>query len=210
MMKKGILILAALTQLMISCNYDEKVEVVCLGAREKTVLLSMSAAIDTISLVTNVPYEMYVVAGGEWLELAAEGLIPSYRKEMPFTVSDNSGYPRMAKVLLRASGRTDTVYVRQDGPLVDRVSVLDKTCTMGAAGGSFSTEVECLRYPDGVMVEVSLPKAVSSAVCAGGRLDVEVAPNLSRDSRVFTVKVYYMDDWNVQAYDTVTISQSGK
>lgn len=201
----SILVLASFAA---SCNYDEMVDVVALGAEEKEMFIPARPGIDTISLVTNVPYEVQVVQGASWLKLGGTGRVPSARKEIPFVFDANYGYRRMAKVTLSAATRTDTVFVKQEGPLEDRVYLSEKTFDVPSEGGRYSTEVECVRYPDGLQVE-STSRYVQ-AVYSKGRLDVSVAPSRSKDILSYTVTVYYIDGWGDRVCDQAVFTQKAK
>lgn len=188
-----------------SCNRDEMVDVVSLGAREKVLVEPQTPGADTLKLLTNVPYEARILDGGDWLMLGGEGMMPSWRKEIPFRFEANHGYRRMALLTLTASTRVDSVFIMQEGPLEDRVYISRKTFDVPATGGEFSTEVECFRHPDSLAVSVS--STAVQAKCIAGRLDVTVKPTRSRDPRSFTVTVYYLDGWGEKASDTATFNQ---
>ena len=206
-MRRFILYLLPLFVLM-SCNKGDFLEIVRLGAVEKEMTVSSGAVEDTIKLVTNMPYKVQVVEGNEWLNLAATGEMPSSRLEIPFRCQENISWRRMAKVTLSANERTDTVYIRQEGPLRDRLYLNDSEFDVPAEGGTYTTAVECFRYPDGVMVEVSSPMLTASV--SGGILTVRVAPTKSRDPKTYTASVYYIDGWGEHASAVVTFNQKPK
>ena len=190
------------------CNEGDFLEIVRLGAVEKEMIVPAGAVEDTIILVTNMPYQVQVVEGNEWLKLAATGAMPSSRLEIPFSCQENISWKRMAKVTLSANERTDTIYIKQDGPLKDRLWLDDSEFDVPAEGGTYTTAVECFRYPDGVMVEVSSPMLTASV--SGGILTVNVAPTKSRDPKTYTASVYYIDGWGEHASAVVTFNQKQK
>lgn len=114
----------------------------------------------------------------------------------------------MAKVTLSASDRVDTVYVKQEGPLTDRISLKDKSFNVPSEGGTYTTEVECFRYPDGMLVDLSNPAWEASI--QGNILTVKAAPATSRDPKVYTVTVYYLDGWGERAEAVATFNQSAR
>ena len=114
----------------------------------------------------------------------------------------------MAKVILSANERTDTVYIKQEGPLKDRLWLNDSEFDVPAEGGTYTTAIECFRYPDGVMVDVSSP--LLTATVSGGILTVSVAQTKSRDPKTYTASVYYIDGWGEHASAVVTFNQKPK
>lgn len=194
--------------LFAGCNQAELVDIVRLGAKEKEMTLAPSTVEDTIRLVTNMPYSVRVVSGEDWIKLAGYGLMPPSRTEIPFRCEANMGWRRMAKVALSAGSRADTVYIRQEGPLQDRISLKDKSYNIPAAGGTYKTEVECFRYPDRLLVDCSNKSWEASL--ESGVLTVIASPATSRDPKTHTVTVYYMDDWNEQAAAVATFNQAAR
>ena len=112
---------------ILGCNKAELVEIVDLGATEKEIFVQSRTTDGAISLVTNLPYEVEVAEGGDFLTLAGSGLMPISRTEIPFHCDSNPGFRRTAKVTLSSLSRTDTVYVRQEGALSERVSLFNSS-----------------------------------------------------------------------------------
>ena len=206
-MRRFILYLVPLV-LLSGCNQGEFVDIIRLGALEKEITLSSGVSADTIKLITNVPYEVRVVSGADWLTLAGTGMVPSSRVEIPFRCKENIGWRRMAIVTLTASSRTDTVYVKQEGALKERIALKESLFDVPAEGGTYTTEVECYRYPDGILTEVSSRNL--SASVANAVLTVTVAPTLARDPRSYTASVYYLDGWGEHAAATATFNQAAR
>ena len=203
-MRRCILILSSLL-LLWSCNRAELIDITSLGAREKVMTIPSGAVEDTIKIITNVPYEASVFSGEDWIQLAGSGIMPSSRKEIPFSCKANMSWKRMAKVTLAASGRVDTVFVRQEGALPDRISLKDKSFHVPAKGGTYSTEVECFRYPDGILLDVS-NKAWQASI-EGNTLTVVASPATSRDPKTHTVSAYYIDGWGERSEAILTFTQ---
>ena len=189
-----------------ACNQGELIDVVELGAVEKELFAPSGTSEGVIPLLTNVPFEACVVDGGDYLLLRGSGLMPRSRTEIPWHLDANQSFKRTAKVTLSAGTRVDTVFIRQEGALADRVAVEIKSFEVPASGGRYSTAVECFRYPDRLFLDISSSEAVQ-AVYQNGNLDISVAPSPSRDPKTYTVIVYYLDGWGQRAFDTVVIHQ---
>lgn len=192
--------------LFCACNRGELIDVIELGAVEKEIIAPAGTSEGVITLLTNVPFEACVVDGGDYLLLRGSGLMPRSRTEIPWHLDANQSFKRTAKVTLSAGTRVDTVFIRQEGALADRVAVETKSFEVPASGGRYSTAVECFRYPDRLSLDISSSDAVQ-AVYLDGNLDITVAPSRSRDPKTYTVMVYYLDGWGERAFDTVTIHQ---
>ena len=114
----------------------------------------------------------------------------------------------MAKVTLTALTRTDTVYIKQQGPLQDRIILNHNTFEVPSEGGTYTTEVECYRCPDALQVQVSSDMLTASV--ADGILTVSVLPAKSRDPKSYKAVVYYIDGWGERASVTATFNQKAK
>lgn len=189
-----------------SCNKAEFVEVVHLGAVEKEFFLPSSTVEDTLTLITNTHYHVEIVEGEDWLALAGSGFIPLSRKEIPFRCEANRNFRRTAKVTLSAATRVDTVYIRQEGALEDKVTLIEDTFDVPAQGGTYTTEVICYRYPDNVLLDISAPNLIT-AKYSDKQLSITVGPATERDPKTYTVTAYYIDGWGERVTATATLNQ---
>ena len=192
--------------MLFSCNKAELVDIVHLGAVEKEIKVPSTTVIDTIALISDVHYEVAIIEGGDWLTLGATGLFPLSRKEIPFRCEANYGFRRTGKVTLSAASRVDTVYIRQEGALVDEVVLLEDTFEVPATGGTYTAEVVCHRYPDALNVDISSPNLIE-AEYKDGFLTVTVGPATAKDPRSYTVTLYYMDGWGERVTAVATFNQ---
>lgn len=192
-----------------ACNKGEMIDVVELGAVEKEIFIPAGAGSGSIEVISNVPYRVEIVSGGDWLTLGGTGMFPSSRTDIPFRYISNQSFKRTAKVTLSAETRVDTVFFRQEGALADRVSLERKTFSVPAAGGTYTTPVECFRYPDGLLTETSSPSMVEVQY-EDGILSMTVAPATARDPKEYTVTVYYLDGWGERASASATLYQEAR
>lgn len=165
-----------------------------------------TTVIDTIRLVSDVHYEVNVVEGSDWLSLGATGLFPLTRKEIPFRCESNYGFRRTGKVTLSAASRVDTVYIRQEGALVDEVELWDNIFDVSSEGGTFSTEVICHRNREELKIDISAPNLIE-AEYKDRFLTFTVGPATSRDVKSYTVTIYYIDGWGEKVTAVATINQ---
>lgn len=200
-----ILLICALS----ACNRAELVDIVELGATEKEIFLPTGAEDGSIGLLTNVPYRAEVLSGKDWLKLGGTGLMPATRTEIPFSCEANQSFRRTARVTLSAGNRIDTVFIRQNGALADRISLEKKTFEVPASGGTYSTAVECFRYPEGLLMDISAPTVIQ-AEYQDGILRFTVAPAVARDPKTYTIDVYYLDGWGQRASAIATINQEAR
>ena len=194
---------------VVSCNYDEMVDVVAFGVRNKDITVPATASQGRINIISNVNYNVEMIDQADWCTLSAVGYISSQCKEISFSCQADMGYSRTARARFWHGERVDTVYIRQEGALKDRVSVYDKTFEVAAVGGDFCTAVECFRCPESLKVEVS-DDDMLQAYYADGYLYVTVAPSKSKVTQTYTVEVYYIDGWGKRAADIVTFIQKPK
>lgn len=192
--------------LICSCNRAELIDIVHLGAWEKEMKVPSTTVIDTIRLVSDVHYEVNVIEGQDWLTLGATGLFPLSRKEIPFRCESNYGFRRTGKVTLSAANRVDTVYIKQEGALVDQVALWDKTFEVPVDGGTFTTEVICHRNREALHIDISAPNLIE-AEYKDRFLTVTVGPATSRDPKSYTVTLYYIDGWGEKVTTVATFKQ---
>ena len=191
------------------CNKAEFIEVVHLGAVEKEFFLPSSTIEDTITLVSNTHYMVEITEGEDWLTLAGSGFIPLSRKEIPFRCEANHNFRRTAKVTLSAATRVDTVYIRQEGALEDKITLIEDVFEVPAKGGTYTTEVICYRYPDNVLLDISAPNLIS-AEYSDKRLTITVGPATERDPKTYTVTAYYLDGWGERVTAVATLNQKAR
>lgn len=189
-----------------SCNRAELVDIVHLGAVEKEIKVPSTTVTDTIALISDVHYEVAIIEGEDWLTLGATGMFPLSRKEIPFRCEANYGFRRTGKVTLSAASRVDTVYIRQEGALVDEVVLLEDNFEVTAAGGTYTAEVVCHRYPDALNLDISAPNLIE-AEYKDGFLTVTVGPATAKDPKSYTVTLYYMDGWGERVTAVATFNQ---
>lgn len=187
----------------------EYAEVISLGARVEIPVNKVLKSIDctkesgdtSFTVLANCDYTMTVVQGSEWLSV----------KELDDTVAVsytfNRGERRMAKIVLDAPGRTDTVCVRQEGSFENFVSLLQPAIAVAKEGGEYSVTVESSELSDFLQVE-SLDENISDVTLVDKVLTFTVAPNTMIDKRKMTIEVYYLDGWEERVSATLTITQN--
>jgi len=207
-MKKLILISVATLLAISACQKTELIEIVKLGAVEKTLYLPLEPGADTIDVLTFANYSVETYSGGEWLTMRNDGLQPSTRNKLPFRFAANNGYCRMAKVVLSQAERRDTVYLKQEGPLKESVSLSEHALNVPAEGGTFEIKSEIYLPSNDLHIFVSSEKAITSVVFEQGFLKVKFAPSTHKDSRIYTVRLYYINGWEEEVSDAVVFTQA--
>ena len=205
-MRRFRLTIALLLPLFAGCNKAELVDIIKLGWTEKIISISERTSDGAAQLIANRPFNVKVEEGSEWIHLPVEGLMPSTRKEIPFRCEANQSFKRIGKIILSAGTRVDTLFIRQEGALQDRISLANKTFSVSKYGGSFRTEVECFRYTDNLNVETSVPSMVSAYI-VDGWLNIKVAEAVARDPKEYTVTVFYLNGWGERTEAVLTLQQ---
>ena len=113
----------------------------------------------------------------------------------------------MAKIVLEAPGRTDTVCVRQSGVYESFVRLMKETVTAVKEGGEYSVVIESSGISESLRVE-ALDENLSDVVIEDKVLSFTVAPNTMIDKRKMTIEVYYLDGWEERISSTLTITQN--
>lgn len=195
------------TVLITACNKDEMIEVVRLGAVKKTMTEPYTPGRDTIRIVTYDNYSIDLAGDAGWIVLPCRGLLRADCKEIPFSFKANNGYRRMAKVTLSAGTRTDTVFIRQEGPLKETLTLDVHNLNVPAEGGTFTIDADVCIPSSGLRIIRSSETAITSAEYDNGVLKVVVAPSSFLDRRTYTVRLSFRTGWDEDISDEVVIIQ---
>lgn len=196
----------------------EYADVISLGAQVEVPQNKVLKSIDcpkefgdsSFNVLANCAYTAAVSDGGEWLSFKgtdSKVISMEGNSQIDFSFTSNNGERRMAKIVLEAPGRTDTVCVRQSGVYENFVRLMKETVTAVKEGGEYSVVIESSGISESLRVE-ALDENLSDVVIEDKILSFTVAPNTMIDKRKITIEVYYLDGWEERISSTLTITQN--
>ena len=227
-MKKIFVIILAVSAFLASCSspyYPEYVRVVSLGGRPSVITCEADEGISQLEVLSNVEYEATIISGSEWLSFTdtkeltrighGNGVIDLKRTE-------NNNEKRLAKIVLSADTRHDTIKIKQKGRFEDFLTVhpddsgiFSLTSTrmpMDWEGGdvSFRLNTSCMAHQ--LSAWTSDKNAVSGFKFENGAACVifsfRVGTNEEQQPRIITVRISYTDGWGDVKTFEFTIKQA--
>ena len=187
------------------------VEVTELGAMVKTDTLPVTAGDCIVPLKSNVNFVAKVVKGAEWLSFDSDNTGVHTRdcdaavRDISLYSTANTGFPRMALVVLEAGRRSDTVYVMQEGKYSQFVELGVSEITAEPEGGVIFVDVDTNVPARDIFAFAD--KDGAEASYKDNVLTVSVAPNNGRNDRTINLKVFCRDGWRREIGNVLIIRQ---
>ena len=188
------------------------VEVTELGAMVKTDTLSVTAGDCIIPVRSNVNFVAKVEKGAEWLSFDSGDTGVSFRdcdaavRDISLYSTANTGFPRMALVVLQAGRRSDTVYVMQEGKYRQFVELGVKEITAEPEGGVYFVDVDTNVPARDIFVSAD-KDGVDKVTYNDNVLTIQMSPNSGRNDRLLNMKVFCLDQWRREIGTVLTIKQ---
>ncbi len=222
-MKKILVIILVLSAFAMSCTtpyYPEYRRLVSLGAYTGDVIVEREAGETSFPVASNVDYEARIISGETWLSFAdAEGL--SVNKSGNSTVflkyNKVSQGPRVARIVLSAENRHDTVKIKQKGNYdeflemhpADKAKYLtlkDGTrMSVAEEGGKFEIRLEYSCRDTDIKVWVSHPEVITACNIENRVFSFEVLPNKTMQPNIMDVKLSFINGWEEEVELTFSI-----
>ena len=220
-MKKIFGFILAASAFLASCSspyYPEYHRVVALGAETSNLVVENTEDFCKLSIISNVEYDATIISGSEWLSFAdTEGTVRSSKGNgvIEFKHMQNNNQKRVARLVLSADARRDTVKIKQKGRYEDFLYIhdddkelfsMENGTRMPVAweGGeiSFRLRTTCL---DHQLSGWSSDKTIVNGFkFENGVCSFFVAANDELQPRIVTINISYVDGWE----DTKTLALS--
>ena len=220
-MKKIFGFILAASAFLASCSspyYPEYHRVVALGAETSNLVVENTEDFCKLSIISNVEYDATIISGSEWLSFAdTEGAVRSSKGNgvIEFKHMQNNNQKRVARLVLSADARRDTVKIKQKGRYEDFLYIhdddkelfsMENGTRMPVAweGGeiSFRLRTTCL---DHQLSGWSSDKTIVNGFkFENGVCSFFVAANDELQPRIVTINISYVDGWE----DTKTLALS--
>ncbi|MBQ5648197.1 MAG: BACON domain-containing protein [Alistipes sp.] len=211
-MKKIFVMILAVSAGLASCTspyYPEYHPIVSLGAETSSVVLENVEDYCKLAVISNVEYDATIISGSEWLSFAdTKGVVRtgSGNEHVEFKHLQNNNNKRVARLVLSAGQRRDTIKFKQKGRFEDYLTVhdddkelfsMENGTRMPVAweGGEmrFRLRTSCMDY------ELSAWSADQTIVNGfkfeNGVCSFQVAANDELQPRIVTFRISYVDGW---------------
>lgn len=186
------------------------VEIVELGATTKIFTISKEVEDCSFGLKSNVDFTARIVQGAEWLGFdGAEGpqiSCPASTESIGLHSTANTGFPRMAMVELAAEGRSDTVFVKQEGKYLQMVRLLQDVISVKPEGETVEVDMDT-NLPARDIRTSTEDSGVGAVSYKDNILTVNILPNDSRNDRTIRISVYCISQWRDRIGSVLTIKQ---
>ena len=224
-MKKIFVTLLAFAAMFSSCSspyYPEYHDIVALGVESTSnSICDYSEGDYALSILSNMPYEATIISGHEWLKFkdtdsnVRQG---NGNEVVNFHYFQNNNVKRMARLVLSAKSRRDTIKIKQLGREIELLEIhkeslplftMNDQTRMPVAweGGEYQ-----VRLVSSCMDHQLSTWSSDDTIVSGFRIDnkvltFNVAENNEKQPRIVTIQVSYIDGWDEKHILEFTIRQ---
>ena len=219
-MRKLVVICIGISLVLAACvkQKAETTRAISLGASEKSISCPVQFGTCEFYIFadeyinsrefTPISYQADIIGGEGWLTFTDNGahrIIMKGSGILSLDFDSNSGLRRSAKVVLKSDTRTDTLRVKQEGPLREFVRLVGEYPVVPAEGGTFQSRIETNVLPSSLHVTGS--EGVTDWELNHNVVTFTIGPSTSRDRRNITLTVYTIDGWEDMVSGSVTLQQ---
>ena len=188
-----------------------------LGAKVKTLDCDRAYGDCSFEVVSNCDYTASITKGGEWISFAgyqqAREISLSGSTTLALSYTSNRGFRRSARIVLSATGRTDTLTVKQAGEYDQQVLSDTESLSVPGEGGSYRVGITTNLLKKDFMFEVVDAKdyplfgKADTFKYDDNVFSFRVLPSESRDEKTFVVRIYALDDWGEKVAADILVTQ---
>jgi hypothetical protein len=188
------------------------------GVSDNTFTVSANAGHVDLELLSNQNCRLEFLEDTPWAEISVKNV--SGDKKFYIDYDDNTEFPRMAKIIVRAIdvNLTDTIILRQKGLITPTVEVSAGSMVLNGAtdGSQLETMETNLDFAEDVVPEVEYTggdgegwvKAVTQT--ADGKLQVEYEANASQNPRSATLNLNFDNGWGETQTTAIFLTQRNR
>jgi hypothetical protein len=224
-MKKIFGIIVAVSAFMASCSspyYPEYVPVVSLGASTSALVCENTDSSCSLNVISNVEYTATIISGDEWLSFAdTESLTRTGNGNtvLVFNHRANNHVKRVARLVLAAETRRDTIKIKQKGQFEDYLDMHpeDKAqyltlengtrLSVPEEGGSYSLRLRTSCLDQELSFWCDRPETITDVKFENKTLSFNVTKNEDGQPRIIMIDVSYIDGWDDKRTYSFSIKQ---
>jgi hypothetical protein len=223
-MKKIFVIILAVSAFLASCSspyYPEYVRVVSLGANTSSLMCENTEGEVELSVLSNVEYTATIISGSEWLSFKdtdALTRVGNGNEMIEFIHKQNNNGKRVARLVLAADTRRDTIKIKQYGRFEDFLTIhpddkerftLENGTRLPVSyeGGEVAVRLQTSCLDHELSAWTSDPTIVSGFKFNNGTMTFHVAANKELQPRIVTIQISYIDGWDDKRTLEISIRQ---
>lgn len=224
-MKKIFGIIVAVSAFMASCSspyYPEYVPIVSLGASTSALVCENTDSSCSLNVISNVEYTATIISGEEWLSFADTKSLTRKgfgNSVLVFNHRANNHDKRVARLVLAADTRRDTIKIKQKGQFEDYIDMHpeDKTefltlekgtrLLVPEEGGSYSLRLRTSCLDQELIFWTDRPEVVTDVKFENKIISFRVNKNEDGQPRIIQIELSYIDGWDDKKSYSFSIKQ---
>ena len=224
-MKKIFGFVVAVSAFLASCTspyYPEYVPVVSLGANTSALVCESEEGSASLNVISNVEYTATIISGNEWLSFAdvnGDTYTGNGNTVLVFNHRANNHDKRVARMVLAAETRRDTVKIKQKGYFEDYLSIhpedveaqrpLENGTRMliPEKGGEYKLRLRTSCLDHQLSFYTDRPDAIVDFKVSNGVFSFRVKENVDAQPRIMVVELSYFDGWDDKRTCSFSIKQ---
>ena len=196
-----------------SCKFQDPafIDVVEMGAAEKSQIVPRYGGDCTFDVYSTVPYDATIISGNNWLSFAQSEASQTHHEGsgvLHFHYRDNNEGKRVAYVVLSAEYRRDTIAIKQNGPYTEFLEVETSAVKAPVTGLEYSLPIETNLLNDAISVYTDNASMVTNLRIYSNVLHFTVTNNTTRNPRSAFVYVSYVDGWDEEQRAVISVTQA--
>ena len=205
--------LVALSLAFASCRYHEQafVDVVELGAAQKSLEVPSYGGDCTCVVFSNKEYTATIISGENWLSFADSDALErscAGSGQLTFHYRDNNTGKRMARIVLASDYRRDTIAVKQHGPYTEFLEIDAENVSAPVGGLEYRLQIETNLLNESISVSTDNTKMITDLKIYSNVLSFTVTRNETRNPRSAFVYVSHIDGWNEEQRTVIEVKQA--
>ena len=194
----------------------EYVDDIKLGAKEKFVECPSGYGECSFEVVSNCAYSARISEGAEWLSFTGkEGseIELSGSTTLSLSYTSNRGYRRCGVLVLSSAERNDTLRVKQEGSYIQAISADIQQIDVPGEGGEYHVGIQTnlikkdLKFETVDMKGFPIIDKVDRYDFSDNVFSFRILPSVSRDEKIFYVRIYTVDGWGEKISTDIKITQ---
>ena len=224
-MKKIFGFVVAVSAFLASCTspyYPEYVPVVSLGANTSALVCESEEGSASLNVISNVEYTATIISGNEWLSFAdvnGDTYTGNGNTVLKLRHLANNHDKRVARIVLAAESRRDTIKIKQKGQFEDYLDVhpedvaniltLESGTRMSAPeqGGVYTIRLRTSCLDHQLSFYTDRPDAIVDFKVSNGVFSFRVKENVDAQPRIMVVELSYFDGWDDKRTCSFSIKQ---
>lgn len=213
-MRKIFVTILVVAASLASCSapyYPEYVPIVALGANTSNLVCENTEDECSLHVISNVEYKATIISGSEWLSFADTEefvRVGKGNETIVFNHRVNNHGKRVARLVLSAESRRDTIRIKQKGCFedflefhpadVDTYLTLNNKTRMEIEeeGGDYALRLKTTCLDSDILFWTDRTDIVTNCRVENGVFKFHINVNDEMQPRIFNIELSYIDGWD--------------